>query len=273
MNSFALDRTAAQGLAGALVVGSITLACLLAPVLAPQQGYDTVGDVWGAFSAQAWLGYDNLGRDMLARLLHGGRITLLLAFASTLLALAAGATLGLVAAVVGGKTDIVLSRLVDTFMSIPSLISALVVLSALGTSIPILVCTIAALASTRVFRLSRALASEIVALDYFEAARLRKESLAWLIGREVLPNMLMPLTTEFGMRLCFSFLLIAALSFLGLGIQPPLADWGSMVRDNASAIGLGGIAPLIPAAAISLFVVGVNLMVGWSIALQSQQRD
>ena len=95
----------------------------------------------------------------------------------------------------------------------------------------------------------------------------------WLIGREVLPNMLMPLTTEFGMRLCFSFLLIAALSFLGLGIQPPLADWGSMVRDNASAIGLGGIAPLIPAAAISLFVVGVNLMVDWSIALQSQQRD
>jgi len=273
MKAGLLNRTSVQGLAGGLIVGMMMLACLLAPLLAPHHFNDTVGDVWGPSSGKAWLGYDNLGRDMLSRLLYGGQVTLLLAFASTVLAMVAGATLGLLAAVAGGKTDMLLSRLVDAFMSIPSLISALVVLSALGTSIPILVCTIAALASTRVFRLSRAMASEIVAMEYFEAARLRKESMTWLIGWEVLPNLLMPLTTEFGMRLCFSFLMIAALSFLGLGIQPPLGDWGSMVRDNASAISLGGIAPLIPAAAISVFVVGINLMVDWSIAVQSQQKD
>lgn len=267
-----LDRIALQGFVGCCIVGAMTSACLLAPVLAPLQGDDSVGEVWGAFSADAWLGYDNLGRDMLARLLHGGRITLLLAFSSTLLAMLVGGTLGLVAAIVGGKVDMLLSRLVDAFMSIPSLISALVILSALGTSVPVLVCTIAAVACTRVFRLCRAMAAEIVVLEYFEAARLRKENLAWLVGREVLPNMRMQLTTEFGMRLCFSFLLVAGLSFLGLGIQPPLTDWGSMVRDNASAIGLGGIAPLLPAAAISLFVVGVNLIVDWRIALQSQPR-
>ena len=268
-----LNRTSIPGLVGCLIVSVMSLACLLAPLWFPDQGYDTVGDVWGPISAQAWLGYDNLGRDMLTRLLYGGRLTLLLALASTVLAMVAGIALALLAAVLKGKTDMLLSRLVDTLMSIPTLISGLVILSALGTDMPVLIGTVAVLSATRVFRMTRALAGEIVELEYFEAARLRKESLIWLTCREVLPNLTMPLTTEFGMRLCFNFLLISALSFLGLGIQPPDADWGSMVRDNASAIGLGGFAPLIPAAAIGLFVVGVNLIVDWSVARQSRQED
>jgi len=267
----AADSSRVRGLVGVAIVAVMVLASLLAPLIAPYGAGELVGKVWDPASAKAWLGYDNLGRDMLSRLLYGGQITLFISLAGTLLAFVAGCTLGLLAAVTGGWFDAIVSRLVDAFMSVPSLICALVILSVLGTSIPVLVGTIAALASTRVFRLSRALAGDIIALDYFEAALLRKESMAWLIFREVLPGIRAPLVTEFGLRLCYSFLLVASLSFLGLGIQPPLADWGSMVRDNASAINFGGFAPLVPAAAIGLFVIGVNLIVDWSLSHQSRR--
>jgi peptide/nickel transport system permease protein len=165
-----------------------------------------------------------------------------------------------------------LSRAVDALMAIPTLIFALLVLSVLGTSIPVLIGTIAVLDSTRVFRLSRAVAMNIVVLEYVEAARLRGEGLGWVMGREILPNALPPLIAEFGLRFCFAFLFIASLSFLGLGIQPPFADWGSMVRDNAQAISFGGIAPLIPAAAIALLTIGVNLIVDWILSIHAARR-
>jgi peptide/nickel transport system permease protein len=141
----------------------------------------------------------------------------------------------------------------------------------MGTSIPVLIGTIALISSTRVFRLSRSLAMNIVALEYVEAAQLRGETLWWLVRREVLPNALPPLLAEFGLRFCFTFLFIASLSFLGLGIQPPRADWGGMVRDNAQAITLGGIAPLVPAAAIAVLTIGVNLVVDWFLTLRHRQ--
>ncbi len=122
---------------------------------------------------------------------------------------------------------------------------------------------IALLSSTGVFRLCRAVALDIASMDYVEAARLRGERLIWLIRREVLPNALPPLVAEFGLRFCLAFLFIAALSFLGLGIQPPYADWGGMVRDNAQAINFGSFAPLIPAFAIAQLTIGVNLLVDW----------
>jgi peptide/nickel transport system permease protein len=273
MSITGFSRAAVQGVIGCVAVATIAVAALFAPLIAPHGAGDLVGEVWGPITGQAMLGYDNLGRDMLSRLLYGGRLTLFIALVGTILAFVTGTTLGLAAAVAGGAVDVVLTRLVDALMSLPTLICALVLLSVLGTAIPILILTIAILSSTRVFRLSRALGGDIVALDYFEAARLRKESIVWLVGREVLPNILPPLTTEFGLRLCSNFLLIASLSFLGLGIQPPFADWGSMVRDNAAAISFGGIAPLIPAAAIGAFAIGINLIVDWSIALQSKQED
>lgn len=260
------------GLAGAIglfLVVAITLAVALAPLLAPHGEGDLLGEVWAPPSANAWLGTDNLGRDLFSRLLYGGRVTLAIALGATLLAMAIGCTLGFAAAVAGGWLDMVLARLVDAVMAIPTLVFALVLLSVLGTSDPVLIGTIACLASTRVFRLSRAIAGNVVALDYFEAARLRGEGMVWLMTREVLPNALAPLTAEFGLRLCANFLFIAALSFLGLGVQPPLADWGGMVRDNAAAITYGGLAPLIPAAAIGLFAVAINLVVDWRLTVQS----
>lgn len=267
------SRSTVSGAIGLSISIAIAVLVLLAPIIAPHGQAELIGEVWAPISANAWLGTDNLGRDLLSRLLYGGRITLLIALAATILALLIGCALGFTAAIAGGWVDTVLARVIDAVMAIPTLIFALVLLSVLGTSIPVLVGTIACLASTRVFRLSRAIAGNIVALEYFEAARLRGERLPWLMVFEVLPNAMAPLTAEFGLRLCANFLFIAALSFLGLGIQPPLADWGGMVRDNAAAISYGGLAPLIPAAAIGIFAIAINLVVDWSLAIQAGQRD
>jgi len=255
---------------GLTIVTVNLLGAALAPVIAPHGEADLVGDVWAPISAHAWLGLDNLGRDMFSRLLFGARTTITIAFLITVLSFAIGISTGFAAAVLGGWVDTALSRFVDALMAIPQLIFALIILSVMGTSISVLICTLAVLDSTRVFRLARAVGLNIAVMDYVEVARLRGETLWWIMRREVLPNALPPLITEFGLRFCFAFLFIASLSFLGLGIQPPFADWGSMVRDNAQAINFGGIAPLIPATAIAQLTIGVNLLVDWFLSLHSR---
>ena len=177
---------------------------------------------------------------------------------------------GLVSAVVGGVVDVFFTRLVDVMLSIPSLIFALIILGVFGSSIPTLILTIAVLDSTRVFRLSRALGMNLTVMEYVEAARLRGEGLWWVITREILPNAWAPLVSEFGLRFCFNFLFIAGLSFLGLGIQPPYADLGGMVRENAAAINFGMMAPIYPATAIALLTVSVNLVVDWMLSIDAR---
>ena len=206
------------------------------------------------------LGTDNLGRDMLTRLFYGARNTIGIAFITTILAFLLGGVGGMLAAALGGWTDQILSRIVDVLMAIPQLIFALLLLTIFGTSIPILILIIAVLDSTRVFRLARAVSMNVVVLDFVEAAKLRGEGMGWIMGREIL-------------RFCFVFLLISALSFLGLGIQPPTADWGSMVRDNATLITYGIPTPLIPAGAIALLTIGVNFVVDWFLHKTSGLRD
>ena len=255
---------------GLAIVVINLLAALLAPVIAPYGQAELVGDVWAPPSGQFWLGLDNLGRDMFSRLLYGARTTISIALLITICSFAIGIIAGFAAAILGGWIDTALSRFVDAMMAIPTLIFGLIILSVLGTSIPVLIATIAILDSTRVFRLCRAVGLNITVLDYVEVARLRGEGLLWVMRREVLPNALPPLITEFGLRFCFAFLFIAALSFLGLGIQPPLADWGGMVRDNAQAINFGGMAPLIPAAAIGQLTIAVNLVVDWLLSIHSR---
>ncbi|MEP4421739.1 MAG: ABC transporter permease subunit, partial [Nitratireductor sp.] len=166
-----------------------------------------------------------------------------------------------------------LARAVDVLMAIPQLIFAMLLLTIFGTSVPTLIAIIAVLDSTRVFRLARAAGMNVVVMDFVEVARLRGEGLGWIVRREILPNILPPLIAEFGMRFCFVFLLISSLSFLGIGIQPPTADWGSMVRDNAILITYGDITPLLPAAAIALLTVGVNFVVDWFLHETSGLHD
>ena len=254
---------------GMLLVAVIAMASLCASLIAPHGETETVGDVWMMPGAGHWLGTDSIGRDMLSRLLYGGRTTLGLALAITLLSFSLGIVTGFAAAVLGRKVDQVLSRIVDTLMAMPVLIFALMILSVLGTSTPVLIGTIAILDSTRVFRLARLAAQGIAVQEYVEAARLRGEGLAWIIRREILPNAVPPLLAEFGMRFGFTILFVAGLSFLGLGIQPPYADWGGMVRDNAQVINFGGIAPLVPAAAIALLTIGINLIVDWLLSVRA----
>ncbi|MGE0006013.1 MAG: ABC transporter permease [Parvibaculaceae bacterium] len=252
-----------SGAIGSMIVLLNFSLAALAPLLAPFGEADQIGDVWAAPSAEFILGLDNLGRDMLSRLLFGGRTSISISLCVALLSFSIGISLGLLAALARGWIDEALNRLVDLIMSIPTLIFSLIILSMVGTSIPVLIGTIALFDFTRVFRLSRALGLNIAAMEFVEAARLRGEGWAWVIGREMLRPALPPLVAEFGLRFCFAFLFIASLSFLGLGVQPPHADWGGMVRDNAAAINLGIFAPLIPAAAIAQLTIGVNLLIDW----------
>jgi len=248
-------------------------AAIFAPVIAPYTETEVVGDVWLPMSTDHLLGTDHLGRDMFTRLMYGARNTIAIAFITTLLSFFLGALIGFFAATLGGWTDLSLSRVVDILMAFPTLIFALIVLSVVGTSIGALILVIAVLDSTRVFRLSRAVAMDITVMEYVEAARLRGEGIWWIMRKEILPNALPPLVAEFGLRFCFVFLFIAALSFLGLGIQPPTADWGGMVRENAGAITFGIFIPLWPAGAIAFLTVGVNLIVDWFLKIASGLKD
>ena len=258
---------------GLLVIVLYILVAVFAPVRAPFGETPVVGEGFVPWGGQFLLGTDNLGRDMFSRLVYGARNTLGIAFLTTLLAFLLGGLSGLIAAIKGGWVDQGLSRVVDILMAIPQLIFALLILSVVGTTATSLVLVIALLDATRVFRLSRAVAMNVVVQDFVEAARLRGEGLWWLVTREVLPNAAAPLIAEFGLRFCFVFLFISALSFLGLGIQPPTADWGSMVRDNAVLITFGDISPLLPALAVALITVSVNLVVDWMLHKSSGLKE
>ncbi|KAB0509827.1 ABC transporter permease [Pseudomonas moorei] len=258
---------------GLLVIVVYILVALFAPVLAPFGETQVVGEGFAPWGGPFLLGTDNLGRDMFSRLVYGARNTLGIAFLTTVLAFLLGGLSGLVAAIKGGAIDQGLSRVVDILMAIPQLIFALLILSVVGTTATSLVLVIALLDATRVFRLSRAVAMNVVVQDFVEAARLRGEGLWWLVTREVLPNAAAPLIAEFGLRFCFVFLFISALSFLGLGIQPPTADWGSMVRDNAVLITFGDISPLLPALAVALITVSVNFVVDWMLHQSSGLKE
>ncbi|MGE8065303.1 ABC transporter permease [Pseudomonas sp. NPDC089569] len=258
---------------GLLVIVLYIVVALFAPLLAPFGETQVVGEGFAPWGGQFLLGTDNLGRDMFSRLVYGARNTLGIAFLTTVLAFLLGGISGLVAAIKGGWVDQGLSRVVDILMAIPQLIFALLILSVVGTNAVSLVLVIALLDATRVFRLSRAVAMTVVVQDFVEAARLRGEGLWWLVTREVLPNAAAPLIAEFGLRFCFVFLFISALSFLGLGIQPPTADWGSMVRDNAVLITFGDISPLLPALAVALITVSVNFVVDWMLHKSSGLKE
>ncbi len=268
-----LNKASLTARVGLMIILAYITVAIFAPTLAPYRETEIVGEVWEPFGGATPLGTDQLGRDLLTRLLYGGRNTISIALAITLLSFAIGTLTGFLAAILGGWIDNLLSRIVDVLMAIPILIFCLMILSILGTSVPVLILVIAVLDSTRVFRLSRAVAMDVAVMDYVEVARLRGEGLWWLIRREIFPNSLAPLVAEFGLRFCFIFLFISALSFLGLGIQPPAADWGSMVRENAGAITFGIITPLLPAGAIAMLTIGVNLVVDWFLHHTSGIRD
>ena len=258
---------------GLIMITAYVFVAIFAPLLAPFGESEVVGRQYEPWGDEFPLGTDQIGRDMLSRLIFAARNSVSIAFITTVIAFALGSVIGLLSAIVGGWLDQGLGRFVDILMAIPSLIFTLVLLTVFGTDLWTLILVIAIFDATRVYRLSRAVAINIVVMDFVEAARLQGEKLPWIMVREVLPNIVAPLAAEFGLRFSFVFLTIAALSFLGLGIQPPLADWGSMVRENATLINYGDITPLLPAAAIALLTVSVNFVVDWFLHKSSGLRD
>jgi len=259
----AVKRIPAGAWIGLLMTGLFLFCAIFATWIAPFGNGEIVGDVWEPMSSAHLLGTDNLGRDLLSRMIYGARITILIAVLATALSFSLGAILGFTAAVVGGWFDTLMSRFVDLLMSIPTLIFGLVVLSVLPTNVLTLILVMGILDATRVYRLSRAVAVDINVMDFVEAAKLRGEGRVWIIFREILPNALSPLIAELGVRFIFAVLFLSALSFLGLGVQPPDADWGGMVKENKDGIVFGIPAALIPAAAIALLAISVNLVADW----------
>ncbi|MCP5087109.1 MAG: ABC transporter permease [Rhodobacteraceae bacterium] len=274
-----LKKAPPTALFGMVVIFGYVFVAVFAPVIAPYGEAEIFAIPYAPWDGTHWLGTDQIGRDVYSRLVFGARNTVGIAFATTLLAFFVGGSLGLIAAINMSWLDQLISRGVDVLMAIPSLIFALMLLSIFGSNTLSLIIIIAMLDSTRVFRLTRAVAVNVVVMDYVEAAVLRGEKLGWIMRREILPNIMPPLVAEFGLRFCFVFLTIASLSFLGVGIQPPTADWGSMVRENASLIQFAkfdlkaGLTPLLPAGAIALITVAVNFVVDWFLHKSSGLRD
>jgi|TARA_Y100000588_G_scaffold108826_1_gene119319 peptide/nickel transport system permease protein len=258
---------------GLMTITAYLVVALFAPVIAPYSETEILGGAYELWSDKYLLGTDNLGRDMLSRLIFGARNTIGIALAAVIIAFVIGGVTGMLSAILGGWYDTIISRIVDILMAIPGLVFALLILTILGTSMTTLVLVIAVLDSTRVYRITRAAAMNVAVMDFVEVARLRGEGMWWVIRKEILPNIMAPLLAEFGLRFCFVFLFIAALSFLGLGIQPPTADWGSMVRDNATLINYDDITPLLPAAAIAVLTVAVNFVVDWLLHKSSGLRS
>ena len=275
----ALKKAPLSAWFGMIVISIYFLVAIFAPLLAPYGEAEVFPKANLPWGGEHGFGTDHIGRDIQTRLIYGARNTIGIALATTLLSFVIGGGLGLVAAITRNWVDQLLSRGIDVLMAIPGLIFALMLLSIFGSSIWSIIAIIAILDATRVFRLTRAVAINVVVMDYVEAARLRGEGLGWVMRKEILPNIMPPLVAEFGLRFCFVFLTIAALSFLGVGIQPPTADWGSMVRDGANQIQFVqydwrlALPSLLPAGAIALLTVAVNFVVDWFLHKTSGLSD
>ncbi|HEF5154716.1 binding--dependent transport system inner membrane component family protein [Burkholderia multivorans] len=255
-------RLTTGGWVGLSMVGLMLFIAVFAPLLAPHDvGAIVTPDVFAPFSAKLPFGSDFLGRDMLSRILYGTRLTVLLALAAVLLAALTGTTLGLLATVAGRAVDETMSRLLDALTSIPSKMFALMFVAAFGSSLPLLILTAAVSYMPGSYRIARALAVNISTLEFVQVARARGESALYIACVEMLPNMLHPMLADTGLRFTFVVLLLSGLSFLGLGVQPPYADLGSLVRENIASLGDGSAVAIMPAVAIAILTVGVNLLI------------
>ncbi|MDG4875373.1 ABC transporter permease [Mesorhizobium sp. WSM4935] len=248
--------------AASLVILAWTLVAIFAPYIIPHPIGDIVDDdYFGPMRQGLWLGSDYLGRDMLSRVLMGARYTVGISLAAVTIACFSGVVLGMIAAVTGGWLDTCLSRFLDAMNSIPSKLFGLVVVAAVGSSIPVLILTLAVIYIPGAYRFARALAVNINTMDFMTVARVRGESTAYLIGSEILPNIIRPVLADFGLRFVFIVLLLSGLSFLGLGLQPPLADWGALVRENIGGLPFAAPAVIVPSLAIASLTISVNLLI------------
>lgn len=250
------------GIAGLVIIVAWALVAIFAPLLIRYPVGDIVDlDYFGPMSDQLWLGSDYLGRDMFSRILMGARYTVGISLAAVTIACFSGVVLGMLAAVAGGWVDTILSRLLDSLNSIPSKLFGLVVVAAVGSSIPVLIITLSVIYIPGAYRFARSLAVNINAMDYITVARIRGENIVYIIRAEILPNITGPVLADLGLRFVFIVLLLSGLSFLGLGVQPPYADWGALVRENIGGLPFGAPAVIFPSIAIASLTISVNMLI------------
>jgi peptide/nickel transport system permease protein len=250
------------GMAGFAIIAFWAIIALIVPWITPYPVGEIVDfDYFGPMSQQFWLGSDYLGRDMLSRILMGARYTVGISLVAVTIACFSGVVLGMIAAVSGGWVDTLLSRFLDAMNSIPSKLFGLVVVAAVGSSIPVLVLTLAVIYTPGSYRFARALAVNINTMDFITVARARGEGTLYLVASEILPNIVGPVLADLGLRFVFIVLLLSGLSFLGLGVQPPYADWGALVRENIGGLPFGAPAVIFPSIAIATLTISVNLLI------------
>lgn len=250
------------GVLAFLVILFWTVVALFAPHIAPHPVGKIVDmDYFGPMSSKLWLGSDYLGRDVLSRIIYGARYTLGIALAGVLIASSCGVIFGMAAAVIGGWFDAALSRFMDAMISIPSKLFGLVIVAAVGSSLPALILTLAFIYTPGSYRFARALAVNVNTMDFITVARVRGENTLHLAVSEILPNIIRPVLADFGIRFVFIVLLLSGLSFLGLGVQPPLADWGALVHENIQGLSFGAAAVIAPSLAIASLTISVNLLI------------
>jgi peptide/nickel transport system permease protein len=250
------------GMIGLVIILFWAVVAIFAPLLTPYPVGDIVDfDYFGPVSSKFWMGTDYLGRDIFSRILMGARYTVGISLGAVTIACFIGVTLGMTAAVIGGWYDRVLSRFLDALTSIPSMMFGLVLVAAVGSSIPVLILTLAVIYTPGSYRFARALAVNVNTMDFITVARVRGEGIGYLIRTEILPNILGPVLADFGLRFVFIVLLLSGLSFLGLGVQPPYADWGALVRENIGGLPFGAPAVIFPSIAIATLTISVNLLI------------
>jgi len=258
---FFLSLTTA-GKTGLLITLLWIALAIFGSALAPYRLEDIgAGPMFGGFSKAFWFGTDYLGRDMFSRILYGARYSIGLALGAALLASLTGTLLALLAAVAGRWLEEVLGRINDAMLVLPGKILALMIVAVFGSSLPMLVITAVFTYWPGAFRIAWAMASSLRSMDYVRASRLRGESRFYIAVHDILPNMLHPMLTDFGLRFVYIVLLLSGLSFLGLGVQPPYADWGTLVRENLQGLFDGSPAVLMPALAIASLTIGANLFI------------
>jgi peptide/nickel transport system permease protein len=250
------------GMIGLVIILFWAVVAIFAPLLTPYPVGDIVDfDYFGPVSSKFWMGTDYLGRDIFSRILMGARYTVGISLGAVTIACFIGVTLGMTAAVIGGWYDRVLSRFLDALTSIPSMMFGLVLVAAVGSSIPVLILTLAVIYTPGSYRFARALAVNVNTMDFITVARVRGEGIGYLIRTEILPNIVGPVLADFGLRFVFIVLLLSGLSFLGLGVQPPYADWGALVRENIGGLPFGAPAVIFPSIAIATLTISVNLLI------------
>ncbi|MFI0485414.1 ABC transporter permease [Actinomadura sp. 9N215] len=254
---------------GLVLTGLVLLVTFAGPFLAPHAHDDIVGAPYMSPSSTALLGTDYLGEDVLSRVLSGGRSIVWIAFAGTLAGVAVGAAIGMTAAYSGGVLDEILMRAMDVLRAFPPLVLILLLVAMAKASTALLPLIVAVAWVPQVARVAYGASREVVSSEFVESAETLGAPRLRIVRREILPNVMTPLMVEFGLRLTWSIGIVTAMSFLGVGLQPPAADWGLMIKENYQGLALQPWGVVLPVLCIAVFTFGTNLITegfSWTVA-------